>query len=302
MLQLHNRNKCSLYNLPLTKEALMEVIIRSIPVYYEEYGTGIPILMLHGKPVDHRWMAANMEPIFQDRPGWRRIYPDLPGQGKTPGAEWITTIDHILEVVSEFIQTVAPNQRFVVAGLSYGGYLARGMVHQLGSVIDGVALWIPQVETDLTKLQAPAHQILVEDAKFLAALTPQESWFPDMAVVQRVESIEWFRTYGQPAFALADHAFLDKVGDLTSFSFSVDQLPAPFPGPALIVTGRQDSMVGYKNAWEILDNYPRGTFAVLDRAGHFLDVEQTPLLQALTSEWLSRVEEYIDQTSTGVIV
>ncbi len=278
----------------------MEAIIKSLPVYYEEYGTGIPVLMLHGTPVDHRWMAANMEPVFHNRPGWRRIYPDLPGHGKTPGAEWITSQDDILEIMAEFIQTVAPKQRFVVAGLSYGGYLVRGMVYRLGSMIDGVALWIPQVETDKTKLQTPAHQVVVEDAQFLAALTPQTSFLPDMAVVQRVETIEWFRTYGQPAFALADWAFLNKIGDLSSFSFSPDELPAPFPGPALIVTGRQDAMVGYKSAWQILDNYPRGSFAVLDRAGHFLDLEQTPLLQALTSEWLNRVEEYIARTSSKV--
>lgn len=275
----------------------MEVIVKSVPVYYEEYGTGIPVLMLHGTPVDHRWMAANMEPVFHNRLGWRRIYPDLPGRGKTPGAEWITTQDHILEVIIEFIQTVAPNQRFVVAGLSYGGYLARGMIYQLGSMIDGIALWIPQVETDKTRLQAPAHQVLVEDAQFTAALTPQESFLSDMAVVQSVETLEWFRTYGHPALALTDWAFLDKIGDLSSFSFSVDHLPAPFPGPALIVTGRQDAVVGYKSAWEILNNYPRGTFAVLDRAGHFLDIEQISLLQTLTGEWLNRVEEYIKKSS-----
>lgn len=275
----------------------MEVMVKSLPVYYEEYGTGIPILMLHGTPVDHRWMAANMERVFHNRTGWRRIYPDLPGHGKTPGAEWLNTMDDILEILVEFIQAVAPNQRFVVAGLSYGGYLARGMVYRSGSMIDGVALWIPQVETDKTKLQAPAHQVLVEDDKFKAALTPQTSFLPEMAVVERVETIEWFQTYGQPAFALTDWAFLNKIGDLSSFSFPVDQLPAPFPGPALLVTGRQDSMVGYMSAWEILDNYPRGTFAVLDRAGHFLDLEQTPLLEALTGEWLNRVEEYIAQTS-----
>src|SRR5690349_20836923 len=190
----------------------MEAMVKSIPVYYEEYGTGIPLLVLHGTPTDHRWTAANMEPVFQHRPGWRRIYPDLPGHGKTPGADWITTMDQILEIVTEFIQIVAPNQRFVVAGLSYGGYLARGMVYRLGSMIDGVALWIPQVETDKAKLQTPAHQVIVEDAQFLAALTPQESFIPEMAVVQRIETVEWFHAYGHPAFALTDWAFLKRIG------------------------------------------------------------------------------------------
>lgn len=51
-------------------------------------------------------------------------------------------------------------------------------------------------------------------------------------------------------------------------------------------------MVGYRNAWEILENYPRGTFAVLDRSGHFLEVEQEGLFQSLAGEWLDRVDEH----------
>lgn len=276
----------------------MEIAIKSLSIYYEEHGTGTPILMLHGTPVDHNWLMAEMEPIFANRTGWRRIYPDMPGHGKTSGADWITSQNDILDIMIDFIQMVAPNQRFVVAGLSYGGYIARGMVHKLGQMIDGVCLWIPQVETDKTKLKLEQHQILAEDADFRAALTPQTSFLPDMAVVGQVKMIDWFRTYGQPAFALADWPFHERIGDLSSFSFAPDELTAPFPGPALIVTARQDSVVGYRNAWEILDNYPRGTFAVLDRAGHFLDIEQKPLLDALTHEWLNRVEEYIAQTAS----
>jgi pimeloyl-ACP methyl ester carboxylesterase len=72
----------------------------------------------------------------------------------------------------------------------------------------------------------------------------------------------------------------------------VDALPKPCPAPTLVVTGRQDSVAGYRDAWEILENYPRGTFVVLDRSGHFLGVEQEDLFHALAGEWLDRVEEY----------
>jgi hypothetical protein len=44
-------------------------------------------------------------------------------------------------------------------------------------------------------------------------------------------------------------------------------------------------------SWELLDNYPRATFPVLDRAGHFVNIEQDVLCQALMREWLDRVEE-----------
>ena len=55
------------------QETLMEVLVKSIPVYYEEYGTGIPILMLHGMPGDNTGWIAGVEPLFRNRAGWRRI-------------------------------------------------------------------------------------------------------------------------------------------------------------------------------------------------------------------------------------
>jgi pimeloyl-ACP methyl ester carboxylesterase len=73
----------------------------------------------------------------------------------------------------------------------------------------------------------------------------------------------------------------------------VDTLPTPFGGPTLIVTARQDHLCGYRDAWDLLDNYPRATLAVLDRAGHFVNIEQDALCQLLMGEWLDRVEERI---------
>ncbi len=59
--------------------------------------------------------------------------------------------------------------------------------------------------------------------------------------------------------------------------------------------GRQDHWLGYKDAWKILENYPRATFAVLDRAGHCLQMEQEKLFNQLVSEWLDRVEESLSE-------
>ena len=275
----------------------MEVVVKSIPMFYEEYGTGIPILMLHGWPGDHRHMVADMEPLFQHRSGWRRIYPNLPGMGRTPGASWITRQDHMLEVLVAFLERVLPDRRYVVAGASYGGYMARGLVHEQGARMDGLFLLVPTVETDATKQNLPPHQVIVEDPQFLAALAPEEAGLTNFFVVQSYERLERFRTVIRPAIADADHAFLERLEEHYAFSFPVDRMTAPFPAPALILTGRQDSTCGYREAWTLLDNYPRGTFAVLDRAGHALGGEQKGLFQALAYEWLDRVEEYIAQTS-----
>jgi pimeloyl-ACP methyl ester carboxylesterase len=274
----------------------MECQVRDITMYYEEVGTGRPLLLLHGRPLDHRSMANDMEPLFANRTGWRRLYPDLPGMGKTRAADWITHQDQMLDLVSAFIDTVAPGERFVVAGASYGGYLARGLVYHRGAQIDGLLLTVPAVEADDTKRDLPQPVVVHEDAAFLAALTPDEQGLRDIIVVQSMDLLNAFRQVISPAVAIADHAFLQRLREQFSFSFDVDILPAPFPAPALFLTGRHDSVCGYREAYQLLGNYPRASFAVLDRAGHALAVEQNTLFRALVNEWLDRVEEHVHPT------
>lgn len=52
------------------------------------------------------------------------------------------------------------------------------------------------------------------------------------------------------------------------------------------------SLSGYRDAWGILEKYPRATFAVLDRAGHGVAGEQPVLFEALVGDWLDRVSEH----------
>jgi pimeloyl-ACP methyl ester carboxylesterase len=212
--------------------------------------------------------------------------------GKTRAADWVTHEDHILDIVLQFIDTVAPEERFVIAGTSYGGYLARGVVYRKGAQIDGMFLNVPVVETDETKVELPQQKVIKEDAEFLAALEPDEQGMPDFIVVQSPELLQEFRQWISPAVALADRAFLERLFKNYSFSFNVDTLPEPFPAPSLILTGRHDNWCGYRDAYKILDNYPRATYVVLDRAGHALPFEQKALFRALASEWLDRIEEY----------
>ena len=248
--------------------------------------------MLHGWPFDHRVMVSTMEPIFNDRDGWKRIYPDLPGMGETPGMDWITRQDQILDIVLDFVDNVVPGQQFVVAGFSYGGYLARGVVFQRSVMMDGLFLIAPVMLADHTQRTLPSHISLVKDPALLSEL--EQSFaedFQEFAVVQSRELLDSMKAVGVPASEIADHEFLSKLRENYAFSFDVDALPEPFGGPTLIVMGRQDSICGYYDAWSVLENYPRGTFVVLDRAGHGLMVEQSYIFNALVNEWLDRVEE-----------
>ena len=62
------------------------------------------------------------------------------------------------------------------------------------------------------------------------------------------------------------------------FSFDLAEAEKGFEEPTLIIAARQDMVVGYRDAWTILDSYPRATFAVLDRADHGWPLETPNLL------------------------
>ena len=63
--------------------------------------------------------------------------------------------------------------------------------------------------------------------------------------------------------------------------------------PSLIVTGRQDHVAGYQDAWQLIEQYPRAAFAVLDMAGHNLQIEQPDMFNALVNNWLNRLESEV---------
>jgi len=275
----------------------MECRLKQITLFYEVVGHGKPIIMLHGWPLDHRHMMAEMEPLFERRSGWKRIYPDLPGMGRTPGKAWITHQDQVLDIALGLIDALIPGERFVVAGASYGAYLARGMVRERGTVMDGLLLTVPVVHAYESERTLPPPVTLLPDPALISGLQPSEAEAMEgIAVVQSEELLAWLRANVFPAIEDADQAFLGELRKNYAFSFDADALPEPFSGPTLIVTGRQDNVCGYQDAWSLLENYPRATFAVLDRAGHGLVVEQRKLFNALARDWLDRVEEYAERS------
>lgn len=273
----------------------MQVEVRGVPVHYVELGAGRPIVLLHGRPADYRLMTVAFEPIFEARPGWRRIYPDLPGMGLTPAADWIRSLDDVIDLLEGFTDAVLPGQRFALAGASYGGHLALGLMHRRAERVDGLALVAPMMTREPGDRDVPAHQVFERDEELVASLGDEEQGWLSVSVAQTRANLEGFRAGVLPGVRLADQAFLERLDAAGGLSVDVKRLPAPFTGPSLVLAGRQDSVVGYAETIPLLDSLPRATLAILDRAGHGLRMEQRDLFRALTSEWLDRLEREPDR-------
>ena len=267
--------------------------VLDLDIYYETCGEGKPILMIHGYGIDHNVMVGCMEPIFKSRPGYRRIYFDLPGMGQSKAADWLNSSDQVLDVIVKFCDQVIPGEKFLVAGESYGGYLARGLVYKEPQRLDGVLLICPVVIAEKSKRELPPKKVFVRDEQMLAGIEPgSRKFFERMLVLQDERRWKRFQQDILPGMRSKDTAFTRRLMDEGyAFTFDVDRPERPFVKPSLVLAGRQDASVGFKDILKIIDDYTRGTFAVLDRAGHGLEVEQEYLFNSLTGEWLDRVEE-----------
>jgi len=260
--------------------------------HVEKHGEGKPVVCLHGFHIDHHVMKGCLEPIFAERQGYARIYLDLPGMGKTPYDPAIRNTDDMLEAVLRFLDEHLAGQSFLLAGYSYGGYLARGIVQRRMKDVEGLLLLCPMVvpyERDV-----PAFRTMVENQELLSSLAPQEADdFSGLAVVRTPRVLERFRSDIRPGLEAADPRLVESDFRVRHFgcSHDVDRLDRPFEKPALIVTGRQDAVTGYRDAWRRLENYPRATFIVLDQAGHIAHIEQERVVNPLIHNWLDRVEE-----------
>jgi pimeloyl-ACP methyl ester carboxylesterase len=133
-----------------------------------------------------------------------------------------------------------------------GGYLAHGVVYRRAASIDGVLLCAPAVTAPPAQAHLPPRTTLVQDPTLVAELSPG---IAGLVVVQSPTVVEAVRAV-QAEVQLADHTFLARLEAAGPFSFDVDRLPAPFGGPTLVLSGRQDHICGYQDAWDLLDTYP----------------------------------------------
>lgn len=268
---------------------LMERRKQYMPIYHKVIGEGYPIVMLHGWSLDHQVMLHAMEPLFEKRSGWKRIYIDLPGMGHSESQSSIQNSNDILKVVLCLLDKIIPDQPFVICGNSYGGYIARGIVHSRFDKVHGLLLMTPITIPENDEREVPQQTVLKKDSNLISHLPPEDAnMFCAMGVVQGQNEWQRFRNEILLPSKQANYEFLNDIRQ-NGYSFSHD-ISFKLEHPTLIITGRQDNVVGYHDAWRLIDDYPRATFAVLDMSGHNLQIEQTDVFNALVHNWLNRLE------------
>jgi pimeloyl-ACP methyl ester carboxylesterase len=294
-------------------------------IVYEDVGEGLPLVAFHGATLDRRMSLGAFEPLF-DREGrtsipasaatgrpdggqssirYRRIYPDLPFMGESLDLPEPTSSDAILEALSAFIREVLPTGSFLLAGESYGGYMARGLLRDFGDRVAGLFLLCPSIVSRKPERDIEAPVVLRDEEGWRDGADPRDMVeFEECSVSRTAYTFERTKREILPGIALSRSRVFDQMIAADSQCFTFDNLgPAGrgsdgggeafdprFERPACFVLGRQDASVGWRDALRLAGCYPRASFHVIDAAGHNLQVEQAGLFGAAFGGWLGEVE------------
>ena len=261
-------------------------------IYYVIHGNGIPIITLHGHGVDHNIMKGFIEK-FICNDAYKRIYFDLPGFGKSKITRKIKNADKMYKTIKHFIEEIIGNEKYILIGLSYGGYLLRKLIKDDPDKILGAMFVCPFITKTVEEHDAlPKHKIMhneIIDKDIIESDVYKE--FAEIAVFATMESLKAFEENIYSGIKICDKEFSEtyyKNG--YKFSENIDNIENPFSKPVLFVMGRQDHWVFYKDLDIIIQNYPRASICVIDEGGHNVEYEKPEMVEVFALDWLAQIE------------
>ncbi len=263
---------------------------------YRTGASGVPLVLLHGFPLDRRMWDDVVDLIPGERPV---LAVELPGFGTSPRGEDVAEalgLDPVpaLETAAEGVVVALRAQgidRAVVAGLSMGGYVAMAVLEAAPELVAGLAL----VDTKSTAdpADAVANRLRIADAVEAEERVDQVLGLrtsllgetnrvarPDLAA--RIES--WIRDQGPHAVAWAQRAMAARP-DRT-------EVLRGFAGPSVVVVGDEDEIApvaAAKHMVEALSVRGSSELVVVPRAGHMTTIEQPEAVASALSGLVLRV-------------
>ena len=129
-----------------------------VSLYYEEKGSGAPVVFVHGIPTDYRAWRAQMEPFSRIRRviALSRRYA---APNKREGDVSDSTIQNNAQDLKKFIEEVCEGPADLV-GHSYGGFISAFLAADHPDLVRSLVLVEPAVATLLVADQASSTQSL----------------------------------------------------------------------------------------------------------------------------------------------
>lgn len=235
---------------------------------YTDRGEGIPVVLMHGFPLDRRMWDTQVAELSSSR---RVIAPDLAGFGQSQSDEPFT-MESQADAVHALLDELGALP-CVLAGLSMGGYIALAYACKYPADLRGLMLVDTKAEGDSAE-QKQGRQKMIELVRARGSKAVAEQMLPRMlapdtpqkrpVVAQALRSIMEAcppKTIEHALVAMRDRP--DRSPNLPSISV-----------PTLIIVGDADSITPVPVAEQMQKQIPNAQLVVIKGAGHMSPMEQ----------------------------
>ena len=179
----------------------------------------------------------------------------------------------------------APFERFAVAGLSMGGYVALEIVRQAAQRVDRLALLDTSARAD-TPEQLEKRQGLIALAQRGRFIGVTQALLPLLLHRARLGDDKLVSTVKKMAINIGQEAFIRQELAIMSRADSLPLLPA-ITCPTLLLCGRQDALTPPERHEEMARALPAAQLRVIEECGHLSTLERPAEVSAALQRWLS---------------
>jgi 3-oxoadipate enol-lactonase len=249
-------------------------LVDGASVWYEQKGTGPPLLHIHGSAFGHR-NFERLSPLLLDR--FTVIDFDLPGYGHSTGGSGPQTMDGFAAQVAELIRALG-YERLHVHGTSFGAMIALTLAARHPDVVDRLVLscFLARYDNAARMMRGTWKRAAVDSGMDAVADLTSVAGFArsfyelDWAEGQLASMRDAFSLTRPEAFVASTDAIAR-----TDLSPLVDLVTAP----TLLLAGDEDNMTPFRPApsgvgmAQIAERLPDCRTTVLPQCGHYLVIE-----------------------------
>lgn len=252
---------------------MQHVSLPTVELAYVAKGGGLPIVLLHGFPLDHTMWSEQIDALSRH---CRVIAPDLRGFGKSTLGNASPTAGMPLEQYADdialLLDALEITQPIALAGFSMGGYIAWQFARKYMRRLRALILCDTRAAADTD--DARANRLKMADKiREWGAARVAEMMGPNLFAAGRFEAnpiiVQELRAVvsrtSPDAIAVAQRAMAGRP-DMTSLLPQIEV-------PALVIAGAEDALIPPREMQQIAAAIPNSQYVEIAGAGHMTTVE-----------------------------
>lgn len=244
-------------------------------VSYDEAGSGVPLVLLHGFPHDRSLWAAQ---LTAPPSGVRLIAPDLPGFGGSDSAA-VPSLDHWADWTIAFCDALGLDT-VALGGLSMGGYLTLALWRRHAARLR--ALVLADTKSGADSDEARGKRIAMQETALQqGAGAIADAMMPGMVGKttrrERPGAVEYLDAMLRRAPVSGIHDALEAMRTRPDATPSL----AGISVPTLVICGEEDALTPVRESEAMAAAIPDSQLAIIPGAGHASCVEHPAAFNAV---------------------